>query len=427
VSLGSRSFAKDLLYLVFDHPTTIMEFVNGQPNFSIIIGREICTTRAFRGNAPKSLCLNFNLGENAMASTATRGSMRAPYAGETTPPSLGPPHVCESEMGPSYLDATVASSPFLAHTLSPHAALTYTDLLPTVHPHLPIADSNDILDMLLDLTVMPYDADAFEQLWEQKNLTSQYPHLVRNLRQGFPIGRMPKLDKTIILPNHPSADIERDTVLEYIAMETAASRMSGPFTCEEMHRICHGHFYVSPLIVSVNDQGPDLPPKKRVCRNLSKAAPQSNMAAVNDFIDKADFPTCFNMPWRMAEIVSVRFYSIHSILLTFVIPSPTHLPFPSSSTFTRPSLNPVPPRKRTIGARPFLTSRRCLFVSVASALITSLFTSARRRALHPSLLVHLHVIITCSSSPGCERSSGHAGLRFRHQGFPLHMPRPSRP
>jgi hypothetical protein len=115
---------------------------------------------------------------------------------------------------------------------------------------------------------------------------------------------MPKLDKTIILPNHPSADIERDAILEYIATETASGRMSSPFTREEVHRICRGHFYVSPLIVSINDQGPGLPPKKRVCRNLSKAAPQSDMPAVNDFINKPDFPTRFDMPWHMAEIVS---------------------------------------------------------------------------------------------------------------------------
>jgi hypothetical protein len=41
----------------------IMVFVYGQPIFSIIISRDIRTVRAFHGNAPKSLCLNFNLGQ----------------------------------------------------------------------------------------------------------------------------------------------------------------------------------------------------------------------------------------------------------------------------------------------------------------------------------------------------------------------------
>jgi hypothetical protein len=194
-------------------------------------------------------------------------------------------------MRPLYLDAAVESSPFLAHTLSPHTTLTYINLLPTIHPHPPIADPNDDLDTLLDITVTLYNADAFEHLLDQKNLTGHYPHLIRSLCQGFPIGHMPKLEQTLILPNHPSADIERNTVLEYFATEMAASRMSRPFTHKEMHCICRSHFYVSPLIISVNDQGPGLPPKKRVCRNLSKAASRSGMPAVNDYIDKADFPT----------------------------------------------------------------------------------------------------------------------------------------
>jgi hypothetical protein len=46
----------------YDHPTTITAFLDGKPIFSIIVGRDIRTARAFRGNAPKSLCLNFNLG-----------------------------------------------------------------------------------------------------------------------------------------------------------------------------------------------------------------------------------------------------------------------------------------------------------------------------------------------------------------------------
>jgi hypothetical protein len=42
------------------------------------------------------------------------------------------------------------------------------------------------------------------------------------------------------------------------------------------------------------------------------------MPAVNDFIDKGDFSTRFDMPWRMAEIVSL-FISFHR-----PAPSPLH-------------------------------------------------------------------------------------------------------
>jgi hypothetical protein len=54
------------------------------------------------------------------------------------------------------------------------------------------------------------------------------------------------------------------------------------------------------------------------------------MPAVNDFIDKADFPTRFDMPWRMAEIVSLYFY-IHRQTLSLSSSSafsPIHKPVP---------------------------------------------------------------------------------------------------
>jgi hypothetical protein len=72
-----------------------------------------------------------------------------------------------------------------------------------------------------------------------------------------------------------------------------------------MELICRGYFYASPLIVSSNEQGPGLEPKKRVCRNLSKGDERSGTPAVNDFIAKEDFPTRFDMPWKMAELVSL--------------------------------------------------------------------------------------------------------------------------
>jgi hypothetical protein len=71
-----------------------------------------------------------------------------------------------------------------------------------------------------------------------------------------------------------------------------------------MEAVCRGPFFSSPLIVSTQDQGPGLQPKKRVCRNLSKADVVSGTPAVNDFISKTDFPTRFDMPWKMAEVVS---------------------------------------------------------------------------------------------------------------------------
>lgn len=80
--------------------------------------------------------------------------------------------------------------------------------------------------------------------------------------------------------------------------------MSGPFSLAETERILRGPVYVSPLIVSVSDQGPAKPPKYRVCRNLSKDDPVTGMGSVNSFIEKDDFPTRFDMAAKVAEMVS---------------------------------------------------------------------------------------------------------------------------
>jgi hypothetical protein len=193
---------------------------------------------------------------------------------------------------------------FLGMLLPQPTTLIYPDLRPYVTSRPARRDSDNILDSLLDRVVHPYNVEALESLLEKHNLSSSYPHLILNLREGFPIGRMPVLTHTIILPNHWTADVERDTTLEYLKTEIDAGRMSGPFTREEMERICRGPFYASPLIVATNDQGPGIPPKKRVCRNLSKADARSGTPAVNDFISKEDFPTRFDMAPAMAELVS---------------------------------------------------------------------------------------------------------------------------
>jgi hypothetical protein len=50
----------------------------------------------------------------------------------------------------------------------------------------------------------------------------------------------------------------------------------------------------------ISGAGLDL--KKRVCRNLSKGDSRSGFSSVNSFIAKDNFPTRFDMAWRMAEV-----------------------------------------------------------------------------------------------------------------------------
>ena len=47
-----------------------------------------------------------------------------------------------------------------------------------------------------------------------------------------------------------------DMVLQYLEVKTAAGRMSGPFSREEVEQILRGPFQSSPFIVSIQTEGP---------------------------------------------------------------------------------------------------------------------------------------------------------------------------
>ena len=188
--------------------------------------------------------------------------------------------------------------------LPSHEPIRYTDFSATIHHRYPLADSTPYENEIFERVVHPYDVNAFEFYLAKHDLTKHYPLLCHNLRHGFPVGNMPRLDRTVIIPNHPSVNDNLDVVYEYLDTEVNAQRMSGPFSREATEHILRGPFYASPLIVAVQDQGPDLPPKRRVCRNLSKGDRISGMPSVNSFINKEDFPTRFDMAFRVADAVS---------------------------------------------------------------------------------------------------------------------------
>ncbi len=216
------------------------------------------------------------------------------------------------------IDPAVLPAPKADHPLNipPHSPLHYTDFSSTIHSRPRLSNSSPSDNLIYERVIHPYNTDAFEHLLQVHNLTDTYPFLVKNLREGFPIGAMPELKSTIIIPNHSSVNENLDVVYEYIQTEIDANRMTGPFNRTEVERILRGPFYVSPLIVAVQDQGPGLPPKRRVCRNLSKGDRISGMGSVNSFIDKKDFPTRFDMAFRVADAVSTVFcsYSIEILL-----------------------------------------------------------------------------------------------------------------
>uniref|UniRef100_A0A0W0GEA6 Uncharacterized protein n=1 Tax=Moniliophthora roreri TaxID=221103 RepID=A0A0W0GEA6_MONRR len=168
--------------------------------------------------------------------------------------------------------------------LSKPAPLQYYNFSITIHHCLPLSDSTKEEIDIFSHTVTPYNATKFQADLDNLQLSDCYPLLVQNLTYGFPIGNMPVLDESIIEPNHKSVDLHFHAVEKYLREELNAG------------------FVVLPLIVAVQDQGPDIPPKYWVCQNLSKSFPDH--LPVNYFINKEVFPTCFDSASRMAELVA---------------------------------------------------------------------------------------------------------------------------
>lgn len=202
---------------------------------------------------------------------------------------------------------------FLRAALPPR--LTYPSFALHIH-HRPSFDksTHDSPDIFSKI-ICPYNSDAFESFLIEHNLLEVYPHLIHNLRFGFPLGKMPDLSSTAIIPNHPSARLHMDAIDTYLKDEMDADRMSGPFSKYQVERILRGPFQSSPLIVSISTQAPGEPDKIRVCRHLSKASRHG--PAVNSFIEKEDFPTRFDTAARVAETVSPSTFLPSALALSF--------------------------------------------------------------------------------------------------------------
>lgn len=162
---------------------------------------------------------------------------------------------------------------------------------------------------LFEKIVCPYNADAFEKLLKKHNLTNSYPDLVYNLRHGFPLGEMPDLTRTNVLPNPKNISAHWPKIDQYLLDEVSSGRMDGPFTQSEVESILRGPFHSSPLITILEPQGPGEPDKVRICRHLSKAT--GLVESVNSYIDKRLFPTRFDTAIKVAETVSHNLTSCH--------------------------------------------------------------------------------------------------------------------
>ncbi|KAJ3567307.1 hypothetical protein NP233_g6448 [Leucocoprinus birnbaumii] len=256
-------------HTIREHPAALRKLPDGKP---------VWAKKSADGNLQtpdgKTICINWN----------TKGP------GFFRPCKHGDERVHRTLSSEEFLDAFIPSP------------LSYPNLAPSVESRPTFDPAIHDRPDLYEKIVTPYDADAFEFLLNRHNLTESYPHLVHNLRHGFPIGNFPPLEHTVILKNHPSVERHIEVVDAYLVEEVTAGRMDGPFTQEEVERILRGPIQVSPLIVAESVQAPGEPNKLRVCRHLSKGS--STQPSVNSFIEKELFPTRFDSTTKMGEMTS---------------------------------------------------------------------------------------------------------------------------
>ncbi|KAF8832843.1 hypothetical protein HHX47_DHR1001714 [Lentinula edodes] len=177
------------------------------------------------------------------------------------------------------------------------ATKTSRPLFPNTPPHF-----SEIYNRI----ITPYSASAFAIELARHNIWDRFPFLIEYLTSGFPLGDMPVLHESIIIPNHSSVHKHPDVVWDYIHEEAASNRMSGPFSQDEIESIMRGPFFCSPFIVIEHSQGPGKPAKRRVCRNLSKDGRDSSgklIPCINSHILKEHFPTSFDSATHTANLV----------------------------------------------------------------------------------------------------------------------------
>lgn len=123
---------------------------------------------------------------------------------------------------------------FLAMSVPPF--LNYTDFSALIIHQLPFDPSIHLHKNIFSHIIHPYNIEAFDHSLQKHNLLQHYPLLVNNLRHGFPLGFMPKIDKTIIIPNNNSFMDHHNEILDYLHKEVLSGHLSGPFSQLKVER-----------------------------------------------------------------------------------------------------------------------------------------------------------------------------------------------
>lgn len=98
---------------------------------------------------------------------------------------------------------------------------------------------------LLSRAITPYNADGWQDLLIELNLSHKHPALLEQLMHGFCV-RAPIITQSFTPPNNPSINVHHDAFDEILFKEFTKQRYIGPFTRDALKTLI-GPFQSSHL------------------------------------------------------------------------------------------------------------------------------------------------------------------------------------
>ncbi|PPQ81668.1 hypothetical protein CVT24_002936 [Panaeolus cyanescens] len=172
----------------------------------------------------------------------------------------------------------------LAHSAGTQPTMPRPAHLSDLSPFLPI--------------VSPFIADAWERALTSANLHSEFADVIDGIRYGFDMGTstIPH-SSTYIPPNHSSATINPDAILNAIYSELSHGRYSGPFNPDRLSHII-GHFRSSPLGLVPKSDG-----TFRLIQDFSYPRNDPSTPSVNSYIDLSTFHCDWGTFQKMVDVI----------------------------------------------------------------------------------------------------------------------------
>ncbi|PPR07306.1 hypothetical protein CVT24_007515 [Panaeolus cyanescens] len=146
--------------------------------------------------------------------------------------------------------------------------------------------------------VTPFNPDAWDTALSSSNLHQEFSDAADGIRFGFDMGTSSIINAyTYIPPNHKSATLHPNTIIDNINSELQAHRYSGPFHPDRLTQII-GHFRSSPLgLVPKSDGG------FRLIQDFSFPRNDPSIPSVNAHIDLNNFHCNWGTFNKISDIV----------------------------------------------------------------------------------------------------------------------------